>query len=179
MRSSYADIFYSKFARDALGQWKDRDAWADCYHESGVVVLLTGKGSYGDLALANDRALGARTILLPASSDNPSSTVPPTLPPPLKNLLENRSGYINQDGGWVHSSRAVELMMDKVRKLGGNIVAGKAVQSLLKDASGQTNGVKCADGSEYKSDIVVLAAGAWTPSTFTELNVEDKCVATA
>ena len=179
MRSSYADIFYSKFARDALTQWKDRDAWPDCYHESGVVVLLTGKGSYGDLALANDRALGARTVLLPASSDSPSDASLPHLPPPLRNLLQHRSGYINQDGGWVHSSRAIELLMEKVKKPGGYIVPGKAVNALLKDSEGKTNGVRCADGSEYKSDIVVLAAGAWTPSAFPELKVEDKCVATA
>ena len=179
MRSSYADIFYSEFARDALTQWKDRDAWPDCYHESGVVVLLTGKGSYGDLALANDRALGARTVLLPASSDNPSDSDLPHLPPPLTDLLKHRSGYINLDGGWVHSSRAIELMMDKVKQLGGNIIPGKVVQSLLKNSEGKTSGVKCADGSEYESDIVVLAAGAWTPSAFSELKVEEKCVATA
>lgn len=179
MRSSYADIFYSRFARDALEQWKDRDEWGDCYHESGVLVLLTGEGSYSDLALANDRALGARTVVLPASPDDPSDAVPPYLPRPLTNLLQHRSGYINQDGGWVHSSRAIELMMDKVRKLGGNIVAGKAAQSLLKDPAGKTIGVKCADGSEFMSNVVVLALGAWTPSAFPELKVEDKCIATA
>lgn len=143
-------------------------------------MLLTGKGSYGDLALANDRALGARTVLLPESSDDPSEAAPPHLPRSLRDLLKHRSGYINQDGGWVHSSRAIELLMDKVAKLGGSIIAGKAVQSLLKDPStGKTIGVKCADGSEFKSDVVVLASGAWTPSAFPELKVEDKCIATA
>ncbi|KZT72319.1 FAD dependent oxidoreductase [Daedalea quercina L-15889] len=181
VRSSYADEFYSKFARAALAQWKDRSEWGECYRESGVLVLLSGKGSYGDLALANDNALGARTVILQAGSTNvvPSDPSSPGLPAALRNLLKDRFGYINQDGGWVHSSRAIEMMMDKVKNLGGNIVPGKTVASLIKDQTGRTIGVECTDGSEYKGDCVVLAAGAWTASAFPELNLEDKCVATA
>ncbi|KAH9922066.1 FAD dependent oxidoreductase [Fomitopsis serialis] len=181
VRSCYADIFYSKLARDAIAKWKNATEWADCYRESGVLVLLTGEGSYGDLALVNDRALGARTVLLPAGSTNtvPSDPSSPALPPVVQNLLQDKSGYINEDSGWVHSSRAVELLIDKVKSLGGNILPGKAVAHLIKDPHGKTNGVKCADESEYKADCVVLAAGAWTASAFPELDLEETCVATA
>jgi len=181
VRSCYADIFYSKLAREAIASWKDTSEWADCYRESGVLVLLTGEGSYGDLALVNDRALCARTVLLPACSTTtvPSNPTSLALPPVVQNQLKDKSGYINEDGGWVHSSRAVELFMDKVKSLGGHVLPSKTVAQLVKDTSGKTSSVKCADGSEYKADCVVLAAGAWTASAFPELDLEETCVATA
>ncbi|KAH9834008.1 FAD dependent oxidoreductase [Rhodofomes roseus] len=181
VRSSYADIFYSKFTREALVEWKNTSEWEHCYHESGVLVLLTGEGSYGDLAFENDRALGVRTAHLPAGSTTlvPSDPSSPRLSSVVQNLLKDKSGYINQDAGWVHSSRAVELLLDKVKKLGGTIVPGKTVARLSKDSSGKTAGVKCADGSEYIAECVVLAAGAWTASAFPELKLEESCVATA
>ena len=32
MRSSYADPFYTAFAREAIDMWK-QDEWEGCYHE--------------------------------------------------------------------------------------------------------------------------------------------------
>lgn len=41
VRSSYHDVFYTRLAREAIHEWKDRDAWGDCYHES--VAIFTKK----------------------------------------------------------------------------------------------------------------------------------------
>ena len=50
---------------------------------------------------------------------------------------------------------------------------------LLKDDHEQrTVGVKCADGTQYAADVVVIAAGSWTPSSFPKLDLMGKCLAT-
>jgi len=33
VRSSYADRYYCDLAREAIGQWKDKEKWEDSYHE--------------------------------------------------------------------------------------------------------------------------------------------------
>ena len=33
VRSSYADIFYTHLAREAIFEWKNPQEWADSYHE--------------------------------------------------------------------------------------------------------------------------------------------------
>lgn len=48
---------------------------------------------------------------------------------------------------------------------------------LVKE-DGKTTGVNCADGSLFRADLVVIASGSWTPSTFPSLPLFGKCLAT-
>ncbi len=75
------------------------------------------------------------------------------------------------------SRQGVSLLMRKVASLGAQILAGKAVIKLIKK-DGKTNGVKCAGATAYYADLVVLASGSWTPSTFASLDLKGKCLAT-
>lgn len=72
--------------------------------------------------------------------------------------VRNAYGYLNLDGGWVDSKKGVEIAIQAVRDLGGQIHSGKEVSELLKTDS-RTRGVKCKDGSEFEADIVVIATG--------------------
>ena len=90
---------------------------------------------------------------------------------------DNSRGFINRDGGWAFASQGIQRMMDKVTALGGTIVAGKAV-SELRRSNGRVSIVRCADGSAYDADLVVLAIGSWTASTFPDLGLDTKCLAT-
>lgn len=87
------------------------------------------------------------------------------------------SGYLNQSGGWANAAQSVRLMMQSVIAAGGTIVAGKAVKKLLQDHE-RTTGVKCVDGTVFQADIVILATGSWTASTFDDLDLKGKCQAT-
>lgn len=87
------------------------------------------------------------------------------------------SGYLNQSGGWASAAQSVRLMMQSVIAAGGTIVAGKAVKKLLQDHE-RTTGVKCVDGTVFQADIVILATGSWTASTFDDLDLKGKCQAT-
>jgi len=174
VRSSYADTFYANLARQAIEAWKDRDEWGDAYHESGVLVFLSEGGTEMDQAYANDVKLGARVESL-----RDVEAIRAIFPPRVKiGTFKNCSAYLNRDGGWVNASQATALMMSKVRSLGGHILPGKSVTSLVQ-LNGKTTGVECADGTAYNADLVVLAVGSWTASAFPSMGLEARCIATA
>jgi sarcosine oxidase/L-pipecolate oxidase len=97
--------------------------------------------------------------------------------PPGAHVASFSNGYLNLDGGWAHASQGVSLMMEKVIALGGKVIAGKAAETLLRQ-DGKTTGVRCADGTVFHAQVVILAAGSWTASSFPELCLSEQCVAT-
>ena len=88
--------------------------------------------------------------------------------------------YLNRDGGWVYAEGGTRRALENVRALGGTVIGGKAVKELVKDnmETGRTTGVRCIDGSIYSAELVVLAAGSWTSSTFPESIPQSQCLAT-
>ncbi|PCH43935.1 FAD dependent oxidoreductase [Wolfiporia cocos MD-104 SS10] len=174
VRSSYSDPFYACLAREAIEAWKNTEEWEDVYHESGVFVYLSDGGTEMDEAFANDVQLGARVRGL----DSPES-IKSIFPSGVETgAFTNCSAYLNYDGGWVNATRASELLLGKVQKLGGKVVVGHAVMSLIK-ADGKTKGVRCVDGTLYDADVVILSVGSWSASTFPELGIDQMCTATA
>ena len=88
--------------------------------------------------------------------------------------------YLNQDGGWVYAEGGTRRALENVRALGGTVIGGKAVKELVKEngETGRTTGVLCTDESVYSAELVVLATGSWTPSTFPESILRSQCLAT-
>lgn len=39
VRSSYADAFYARLAREAIADWKDAELWGDTYHEYAQTLI--------------------------------------------------------------------------------------------------------------------------------------------
>ncbi|KAI0343725.1 FAD dependent oxidoreductase [Trametopsis cervina] len=175
VRSSYSDPFYTELARDAMELWKDRNLWGDTYHECGVFVVANGGNeSYADGAYHNDIKFGARIkdLLSPAE-------IQPIFPPGVKtSSFEGFASYINLDGGWANASQGISLLIDRVTNLGAQVIPGKAVTELVKDSHGRTSGVRCADDSAYEAELVVIASGSWTPSSFPQLELYNNCLAT-
>lgn len=178
VRSCYGDSEYTRLARQAIEEWRD-DMWQNCYHECGVLNL---GDAYTEQSVVNDLKHGAKVERL----GSPAS-IRAQFPLDLHNsgglgtftsLDVSSTSYINHDGGWAEAERAVSLLMEHVKKRGVKILPGKAVQELVKDERGQTKGVRCVDGSEYEANVVVLALGSWTASTFPSLNLKGKCLAT-
>jgi len=85
--------------------------------------------------------------------------------------------YLNRDSGWVYAEGGTRRALENVRALGGIAVGGKAVKELVKE-NGETVGVRCTDESVYSAELVVLATGSWTPSTFPESVPQSQCLAT-
>ncbi|KAF8070757.1 FAD dependent oxidoreductase [Lyophyllum atratum] len=162
VRSSYPDMFYTKFAREAIDAWKDRDEWEDTYHECGVVVLgLSENEAYADKAYENDTALGAKIRPL-ADAEALYAAFPPQVP---VGSFDQQSGYLNSDSGWANAGQGLAIMISKVISLKGKVLPGKNICDVVRD-NGRTCGVRCEDGTIYEASVVVIATGSWTPSAF-------------
>ncbi len=71
-------------------------------------------------------------------------------------------GYYNPAGGWTPSGRVVAALLERARAAGVEVLGGVASTRLLESGS-RVLGVVAADGTRHEADLVVVAAGSWTP----------------
>lgn len=97
--------------------------------------------------------------------------------------FENEVAYINPQSGWAHARRAMDMICEKVRSAGVNIVGGEADSLVYGSKNGRRDvlGVKLVHGEVYKADKVIVAAGGWSakfvPEIGKELLASGQCVA--
>ncbi|KAK8869469.1 hypothetical protein IAR55_000033 [Kwoniella newhampshirensis] len=74
-------------------------------------------------------------------------------------------GLYCASGGWVAAADALNSVGTELEKLGVKSAFGPSgtFSSLLLKEDGSVRGVKTVDGTEWDADLVVLAAGAWSP----------------
>jgi sarcosine oxidase/L-pipecolate oxidase len=141
------------------------------------VLLVGSKNSpsrYVEDAYQVDKHLGARLEFL-----TDADAVRKVFPEDVElGPLSDAAGYLNHDGGWANASKGIRAIATRVITLGAKIHTGKTVEALLRREDGRTVGVRCADGTEYRADVVILATGSWTASAFPELKLQDQCLAT-
>lgn len=67
--------------------------------------------------------------------------------------------------GWAEAGRAVELLLEQIKELGGKIVPGASLDALLYSEDGtDVRGVRTKNAQEFYADKVIIATGSWTPS---------------
>ncbi|TDL23039.1 FAD dependent oxidoreductase [Rickenella mellea] len=172
VRSAYHDVFYARLARDAISLWKNNSEWGNAYHESGVVVLGADT-VYAKTALLNEINLGARVKTLD-DIDMVKDAFPSGVH--IGHIFDQERCYFNKDGGWAAASEGIAYAMSKVKDLGGKVIPGIQIKGLTK-VDGVTTGVHCEDGKTIAADLVIIATGAWTASTFPELSLGRRCLA--
>ncbi|KGB78737.1 sarcosine oxidase [Cryptococcus deuterogattii R265] len=167
----YKDPLISRLAVDAVSHWR-KPEWEGTYHECGVVALSAAHEKEGmdfvNSAYKNCRDLGLDATLLPDATaikpvvdrDNSFAT----------GSFGGRQGYINPIGGWGESGRAVEVGLKRAKKLGAVVRAGAEVTGLIKEGK-DIKGVELKSGEKVFGDLVVIAAGAWTPKLFASPSV--------
>ncbi|WWC70016.1 uncharacterized protein I206_103960 [Kwoniella pini CBS 10737] len=165
--ADYADASLAALGLEAIDDHWRKPEWENTYHESGV-MCLSGAGEkagqeFVSKAYSNCKNLGINVTLINGSTD-------------IKNIIKKkvaqgvplgefggREGYFNPIGGWAESGRALEVGLKKVRQLGGTVRSGAEVQSLLRNGR-KVIGVEIKGGEQVKGDLVIVAAGAWTPA---------------
>jgi len=129
--------------------------------------------TYTNKSYENDIAIGARLDVL-----KDGQAIRSIFPAGVSVATFNESsGYLNHDGGWANAAQGIRLMTASVVALGGKVIPEKSVVKLLRQAH-RTSGVQFADGTTFDASLVVLAVGSWTASSFPDLTLGDKCVAT-
>ena len=133
---------------------------------------------YTRASYANDLALGVRVSNL-EDKERRKAVFPDGVELGTA-FMDDCFAYLNRDGGWVYAEGGTRRALENVRALGGTVVSGKSVKGLFKEngETGRTTGVRCTDESVYPAELVVLAAGSWTPSTFPESMRQSQCIAT-
>ncbi|RAK86388.1 fructosyl amino acid oxidase [Aspergillus costaricaensis CBS 115574] len=195
LRADYAIKSYTRLVSEAREKWQDvsPNGWGGQgrYHEAKLILTaqpgteghvdgyleeslenlkeLARSGQYSfklqDLKELPDRDAVARETLAPGSSGD--------------------FGYVNNQCGWVNAEACVKYALEKAQYLGGDRVKVRTnarVKRLLYQTKAKhlgggihCTGVELLDGSRMYADLVIVAAGAWTPSL---VDVEGRAAAT-
>ncbi|KAJ7928452.1 hypothetical protein B0H13DRAFT_1967323 [Mycena leptocephala] len=157
-------------AQDAIKSWKAHGEWHNAYHECGVVVLGSPDSvvDYKHKSYLHDLEMGVRVV--PLENHTALSQVFP--PGARVGSFWQHTGYLNQDSGWANAGQGVSILMSKVTALHGKIITGKTAIELIQQGPDlKTTGVRCSDGTVFEADLVILATGSWTGSSFPNLPI--------
>jgi sarcosine oxidase/L-pipecolate oxidase len=184
LRADYALKPYTRLVSDAQKLWKDlsNDGWGGQgrYHPAKIVVTdqpgTEGHvDGYLDESLKNVKILAAtgnyafKPSHLRELRDKEAVKQETGLPG-----VSGNAGYANDNCGWVNASACVKFVLESLQQAGEQrirIRSNSRVRRLLyepisssKNDSPRCCGVELEDGSLVRADLVILTAGAWTPS---------------
>ncbi|KAI0178644.1 FAD dependent oxidoreductase-domain-containing protein [Hypoxylon sp. FL1284] len=73
-------------------------------------------------------------------------------------------GYLNETSGWADAERGMRWLYEQVAATGRiTFVHGTAESLEADETTGRVTGARLQDGSTLSADLVIAAAGAWTP----------------
>jgi glycine/D-amino acid oxidase-like deaminating enzyme len=137
------DTFYQQLGQDAILGWErwNQQSPRPLYHGDGILVLAAGWDEGGFERDSYESLVAAGHTL------ERWETVP------LSAWRWPGPGYLNPKGGWVESGAVVAWLQQRAREEGVTVIEQHPRRGLPEDA-----------------DVVVVAAGAWTPALVPELS---------
>ena len=173
VRADYgADAFYARFALDCIPEWHRWNAKAGrtLYHETGFLIL------------AGER-------MRPGGFEHDSREIMRSLRQDVERMDGERlrrrfptwtsrrypDGYFNPKAGWAESGNVVEWLLTLAREAGVILREGERMGALLEDGS-RVAGIVTDRGAKHRAEVVVVAAGAWTPTLLPWMDGALRCV---
>jgi glycine/D-amino acid oxidase-like deaminating enzyme len=160
-----ADEMYMALAEEARERWLtwNRDLFrTPLYHETGATFLTRQPMSPGGYEFENFRMLTARGH---APQRLSSSEIRRRFP--AWNADRYVDGYFNRKAGFVESGKVIEFLAKLARSREIDLRTESAVAAV--GAQKGRGEVRLASGDVLSGDVVVVAAGAWTPVLLPEL----------
>ncbi len=160
-----SDQLYTAMMEEALSIW-DRwnREWAQpLYHQDGFLLLTQDEMKPGDLEYDSFEIQKKKGY----ASERLSREILKSRYPAW-NAEKYRDGYFNPRGGWAESGRVVQHLAQDALAAGVRVCPGLSAVSICKK-SDRVTGVIASDGLRYHADIVILAAGTWSPLLFPSL----------
>lgn len=191
IRADYASLPYAKLGLEAQRLWRDTSetGWGGQgrYHEPGIVLTAnTGASWYVENSLENVRKLagsGLEGLDINMVEELPDQNA--IRKATGHSGVSGDTGYVNWGAGWADAEAVMRYVIEcLLRESGGRVAlrSGAKVHQLLfqpspKEHSGRSRckGARLEDGSCVTADLVVLAAGAWTP---TLIDLQGRAIAT-
>ena len=153
------DALYTELMERALPLWP---VWAErwreeLYHQDGFLVLALSALHPGGFEHDSLRTLAARGHAIERLDSGKLAARFPAWA-----ASRYPDGYFNPLAGWVESGRALSRMIDDAEAMGVRVRAGEGVPRLIEYGS-RVTGVVTTSGRSVRGDVVLIAAGAWTP----------------
>ena len=159
-RAAYgADQEYTALAERAIPLWREwnLEFGTELYHEVGFLFLRQQQMQSGDFEFDSLRVLeqhGHKVERINSAKLRERF--------PAWNAERYRDGFLEQQAGYVESGRAVALLIDRAKELGVELHE-RSKFATLDVGDGRVEGIVLENGQRSRGDLVVVAAGAWTP----------------
>ena len=154
-----ADALLTALMEEALPRWSAWNArWGEeLYHRDGF-LLLSGEplapGGFEHDAMETVTGRGHRVERLDGGRLERRF--------PAWSSSRYPDGYFNPNAGWVESGRALGRMIDDARAAGVAVRTGDRFSRWIEEGP-RVAGIVTEGGARLEADVVLLAAGAWTP----------------
>ena len=154
-----SDALTTELMERALPLWRASNlAWREeLYHEVGFLLLSRSPLAPGGFEHDSVTTLTARGHAVDRLDDGKLASRFPAW-----TAAAYPDGYFNPRAGWVESGRVVSFMIENAKAGGVCVHTGDGVLRLVEDGS-RVTGVVTASGARLLADVVLIAAGAWTP----------------
>jgi glycine/D-amino acid oxidase-like deaminating enzyme len=154
-----SDALYTELMERALPLWREWNGrWREAlYHQDGFLVLSSAPLRPGGFEHDSLQTLAARGHAVQRLD---GGTLASRFPAWVRSRYPD--GYFNPQAGWVESGRALSRMIEDAESNGVRVRAGEGVRRLIENGR-RVAGVVTTSGRSLHGDVVLIAAGAWTP----------------
>jgi len=152
------DEQHTAMGEHSIERWSEWNArWGeDLYHEVGFLVMSREDMCPGGFEHDSREFLASRGHTLRHTTSEMLRELHP-----VWNHEAYRDGYLNPVGGWVESGRVIARLAAEARNAGVEIIENVLNPRPLFEGS-RCIGIVAANQT-WKADVVLVAAGAWTP----------------
>lgn len=158
VRTEYPEPLYTKLACDAREIWSDPNGlFSGLYHPSGWIIGAGDKSqAFVDGSINTAKAMGVDPPRLVSTEEIHKRW------PEMNGDFSGWQSYWTPNAAWVNAREGLVRMAKEAMNSGVKYVSGGAghATQILYDEHQTCIGVKCADGTTYFGDKIVLAAGA-------------------
>lgn len=160
-----SDALYMSMMEEALAVWDRWNLeWAEpLYHQDGFLLLTQREMEPGGLEYDSFQLLKNRGHTPQRLTSHILKTRYPAW-----NAGKYADGYFNPRAGWAESGRVVQHLAEDAVAAGVRVRQNLSAVRLC-DETGNVSGVIASDGLRYQAQVVILAAGAWSPLLFPRL----------
>ncbi|KAJ5381277.1 FAD dependent oxidoreductase [Penicillium cataractarum] len=164
IRSDYNEPLYARLGIESISAWRSWPLFSGLYHVPGWILSAANLSKpFVEGSIETCKKLGVKGIerLTPDS-------IRSRFPVVTGKLDGWNISVWNPNAGWAAAGKALERMANAAQEKGVQYISGEKEgyvrQLIFDEATGQCKAVMTADGTKHEADLVILAAGAWTPS---------------
>jgi glycine/D-amino acid oxidase-like deaminating enzyme len=160
VRTAYgADEEYAALSERSIPLWREwnREFGTELYHEVGFLFLRQQEMQPGDFEFESLKVLEQHGRKVERID---STTLRERFP--AWNAERYRDGFLERRAGYVESGRAAALLIERAKSLGVQL-RERSKFAALAGGDDRVEGIVLDNGQRIPGDLVVMAAGAWTP----------------